>query len=188
VTRRIINSTSVSLDGVIELMEHWHFDYVDDEYGQVMAEQLAPADVLLLGRRTYDSWAVAWPSRTGEIADKFNTMQKYVASTTMSTAEWQNTTIIKDNLVDEVRKIKEQPGGDIITYGFGPIAGELLRHGLLDEIHLAVNPVFAGVGSLDELLFQEGARARLDLLGTRALSSGVVVLSYRPSNEENRTA
>ena len=179
-TRRVLNSTSVTLDGVIEHMEQWHFDYTDEEYAQVAADHLRPAEIMLLGRRTYEGFAEAWPSRTDEFATKINTMPKYVASTTLTDPTWANTTVIATNLADEVRALKDQPGGDIITYGFGPVHRELLAAGLIDEIHLSVHPVLAGVGRADELLFQPGCAARLDLAGTKVLGSGVVVHSYRP--------
>ncbi|MFD9950330.1 dihydrofolate reductase family protein [Nonomuraea sp. NPDC059023] len=178
--RRIINSTNVSLDGLIEAMERWHYAYIDEELSALVAEQLADVDALLLGRRTYEGWAETWPAETGPIADKLNGMTKYVASTTLDKADWTNTSIIDSNLADQVRKIKQQPGQNILTYGIGPVVKELLKHDLLDEIHLSVHPILAGTGNLSEMLFTEGLASKFELLNTRALTSGVVVLSYRP--------
>jgi dihydrofolate reductase len=175
---RLVNSTFVSLDGVINHMDAWHFPYVDDESGQIALEQLLASDALLMGRKTYDVYANSWPNRSGEYAQKINSISKYVASTTLEKADWNNTTVLQDDLVEEVTRLKQQPGGDILMHGFGPVARTLLQHGLLDLLHLWVHPALAGVGTTDDMLFSEGTNARFRLLGTRTLHSGVVMLSY----------
>jgi dihydrofolate reductase len=177
--RRIINSTYVTLDGLIEHLERWHFEYMDDDADAFNSELLERADALLLGRLTYEGFAEAWPPRTGELADRINAMRKYVASTTMETAEWNNSTVIRGDVADAVADLKRQPGQDILMYGFGPLAETLVQRGLLDELHLWVHPVFAGVGDVSDTLLREGNSARFRLAGTRTLGSGVVVLSYR---------
>jgi dihydrofolate reductase len=186
--RRIINSTYVSLDGVIEHPEQWQFDYLDDTTNQFESDQVAASDALLMGRRTYQGFAEAWPSQTGPFADKINTMAKYVASTTLQQADWANTTIIAGDLVQEVAKLKQQPGQDIMMYGFGPVAQTLLAHGLLDELRLWVHPVFVGTGSPSDLLFRQGNSARMTLVDTKPLGLGVVILSYRPANNDTAGA
>jgi dihydrofolate reductase len=175
---KIVNSTFVSLDGVINHMDAWHFDYVDDETGEIALEQLEASEALLMGRHTYESYASAWPGRDGALADRFNAMAKYVASTTLDKADWHHTTVIKGDLVAEVAKLKER-GGDILMNGFGPVAHTLLANGLLDVLHLWVHPQLAGVGGPDDLLLKQGANHRLELTGTRTLRSGVVLLSYQ---------
>jgi dihydrofolate reductase len=170
----------MSLDGLIETITEWHFDYVDDELNALTAAQLATSDALILGRRTYEGFAEAWPSATGEVADKFNSMRKYVVSSTLESADWTNTTVIRGDVAAEIARIKEEPGQDILMYGFGPVAETLLKHGLLDEIQVGINPLLTGAGGLDEMLFRPGNAAKLELLGTRALGSGIVILSYRP--------
>ena len=185
--RRIVSFTNMSLDGLIELMEEWHFDYIDDETTKIAEQQLSTCDALILGRRTYDAFAETWPARTGAIAEKLNSMKKYVASTTLDKADWNNSTLIRGNLVEEVAKIKQQPGQDILMYGFGPVAQTLLQHGLFDDLHVAVHPVLTGVGGLGEMLFRPGNAARLELTGTHALASGVVVLSYRATPATSAT-
>jgi dihydrofolate reductase len=180
--RRIINSTFVSIDGVINHMEAWHFGYVDEEATQIATEQLLACDALLMGRRTYEVYAQSWPGRDGEYAAKINGMRKYVASTTLEQAGWSGTEVIGSDLPKEVARLKEQPGGDILMHGFGPVARTLLTHGLLDELHYWVHPQFAGVGAPGDLLFSEGTSTRLALLGTRTLASGVVILSYQAAS------
>jgi dihydrofolate reductase len=174
---KIINSTFVSIDGVINHMEAWHFAYIDDETEQIALEQIQPTEALLMGRNTYEVYASAWPSRDGGLADRLNSMPKYVASTTLDKADWNNTTVIKGDLVAEVAKLKQQ-GGDILMHGFGPVAHTLMTNGLLDVVHLWIHPHFAGVGGPGDLLLSPGNNTRLELIGTRVLKSGVVMLSY----------
>ncbi|MBO0817827.1 MAG: dihydrofolate reductase family protein [Actinobacteria bacterium] len=175
---KIINSTFVSIDGVINHMEAWHFAYIDDESEQIALEQLQASQALLMGRRTYEAYASAWPQRDGVLADVINSMPKYVASATLDKATWNNTTVIKDDLVAEVTKLKRQ-GGDILMNGFGPVANTLIANGLLDVLHLWVHPRFAGIGGPGDLLLNEGNNTRLELIGSRTLKSGIVLLSYR---------
>jgi dihydrofolate reductase len=174
---KIINSTFVSIDGVINHMDVWHFGYTDEESEQIALEQLLACESLLMGRNTYEVYASAWPQRDGVLPERINGMPKYVASTTLDKADWNNTTVIKDDLVAEVAKLKRQ-GGDILMHGFGPVANTLITNGLLDVLHLWVHPHFAGVGGAGDLLLNEGNRARLELIGTRILKSGIVLLSY----------
>jgi dihydrofolate reductase len=177
--RPIVNSTFVSLDGVINHMEKWHFDYIDDDMGAFARDQLFAADAMLMGRETYESYAAVWPTRSDEYADRINTMPKYVASKTLTAPTWENTTVIGRDLVDEVRELKARDGTGILMHGYGPIAKTLLREGLLDELHLWVHPAFAGVGDGNDLLLEPGLNVALHLTGTTPLKSGVVVLSYR---------
>jgi dihydrofolate reductase len=178
--RHLINSTYVTLDGLIGDLERWHFGYMDAAAERVAGDLLAGADTLLLGRRTYEGFAAVWPTRTGELADKFNSMKKYVASTKLETADWNNSEIISGDLAGKVAEIKSQPGGHIVSYGIGPVAQTLMEHGLLDEIRLWFHPVLVGRVGTGEWLFREGNAATLTLLNTRVLDNGVVILSYRP--------
>lgn len=174
---KVVNSTFVSVDGVINHMEVWHYDYIDDETEQIAIEQVQASEALLMGRNTYEGFAPAWSKRDGTLADRINSMPKYVASTTLDKADWNNTTVLKGDLVAEVGRLKQQ-GGDILMYGFGPVAHTLMANGLLDVLHLWVHPHFAGVGGPGDLLLRPGSDTRLELLGTRTLKSGVVMLSY----------
>jgi dihydrofolate reductase len=183
---KIINSTAVSVDGVMNHMEAWHFDHLGEEHNQIAEEEVRGATALLMGRKTYEVFAAAWPQRDGPFADRVNSMQKYVASTTMDEADWTNTRVITGDLVETVAKLKTEPG-DILMYGFGPVAHTLMNHGLLDELRLSVNPQFAGVGTLGDTLLREGTNTLLQLLETRTLETGVVMLSYRVPVADQRT-
>jgi dihydrofolate reductase len=177
--RSVVNSTFVTLDGVINHMERWHFSAIDEDSDALAAEQLKASDALLMGRRTYEIYAATWPTRTGVHADLINAMAKYVASTTLTSPEWAGTTVIDRDLARRVRELKAQDGGDILMHGFGPVAKTLLREGLLDELHLWFHPALVGVGDAGDRIFEPGLAVGLTHTGTRELRSGVVVLSYR---------
>jgi dihydrofolate reductase len=178
---RVVNSTFVSLDGVINRMEAWHFDYISDETSEIALEQIRMADAMLMGRATYETYADAWPNREGEYPDLINALPKYVASTTLKDPEWNNTTVIEGDVVTFVRKLRESSGGDILMHGFGPVAAELAKNGLLDVLHLWVHPKLAGVGEPGDLLLKPGVNNALTLTGNRTLANGVVLLSYEAS-------
>ena len=176
---KIVNSTFVSLDGVINHMDRWHFDFVDAETNAFALQQLRESDALLMGRHTYEVYAGSWPGRDGDVADRINAMTKYVASNTLKTAAWANSTVLDGDLIEAVTKLKQDPGQDILMHGYGPVAKTLVRHGLLDELFLWVHPMLAGVGASDDLLLSQGLNRRLTLLDVQRLSSGVVILSYK---------
>jgi dihydrofolate reductase len=178
---KIVNSTFVSLDGVINHLDRWHFDFVDDESDAFALQQLRDSDALLMGRRTYDVYASVWPGRDGDYADRINAVTKYVASTTLQAPEWANTTVLNGDLAEAVTKVKQAMERTILMHGYGPVAKTLVRHGLLDELVLWVHPVLAGVGTPSDMLISDGLNARLILADVKTLSSGVVILSYRPS-------
>jgi dihydrofolate reductase len=184
--RKIVNSTFVSLDGVINHMERWHFDYIDDESQELALEQLNSSDALLLGRNTYEAYAGVWPGRAGDAADRINHMPKYVVSNTLQDATWTNTSIIKGDFAAAIAELKQTGNRTILMNGYGPVAKELLRHGLLDELHLWVHPKFAGFGTVDDMIFTPGLDSRFELLGVRPLDSGVVLLSYRVAKPPGR--
>ena len=176
---KIVNSTFVSLDGVINHMDRWHFDFVDDESNAIALQQLRESDAMLMGRYTYDVYAGTWPDRDGDYADRINTMPKYVASNTLKTASWANTTILAGDWIEAVTRLKQDPDLDLLMHGYGPVAKTLMRHGLLDQLFLWVHPMLAGVGASDDLLLSEGLNQRLTLLDVHRLASGVVLLSYQ---------
>ncbi|WP_195908996.1 dihydrofolate reductase family protein [Microlunatus sp. Gsoil 973] len=177
---RIVNSTFVSLDGVINHLDNWHFDYIDDESDAIALDQLEAGDAMVMGRRTYEIYSGAWSTRDSEYATKINAMRKYVVSWTLHKAQWTNTTVLSGDLVEAANKLKQAHARDILMHGYGPVAKTLMRAGLVDELCLWVHPVLAGVGTADDLLFGDVLHARLGLLETRTLKSGVVVLRYGP--------
>ncbi|MFE0646969.1 dihydrofolate reductase family protein [Streptomyces sp. NPDC059534] len=178
--RKIINSTYVSLDGDIEKLDQWSFDYWSGDLERYAHKLLFAADALLMGRETYENFAPAWSERAGSdaFADRMNAIDKYVASTTLAGGDWGDTTVIpRDGFVEAITALKERPGGDILMYGFGPVARTLLAHDLLDEVHFWVHPVIAGGGTLAA----DGLLHRLKHLHTETLDTGVVVLTYAPA-------
>jgi dihydrofolate reductase len=182
--RKIINSTYISLDGVIEDPQDWPPSEVEDDTGtEIQTELLFACDAVLMGRRTYESFAPAWTARSGDpFSDRINTMAKYVVSSTLSEPEWTNTTVIVGDPVPEITRLKSEPGLNIVQYGFGRLSYTLLEHGLLDELRLWVHPLFVGSGA-DGLLYRDGPVRRFALADTTVLKSGIVILTYDLTRE-----
>jgi dihydrofolate reductase len=181
--RKIINSTYITLDGVIADPQDWPGNGIEpDGTGtKVQMDLLFGCDGLLMGARTYPPMAAAWMARSGDpYSDRINTMAKYVVSSTLTDPEWANTHVIAgDDAIDVIRRLKEQPGQDIVQYGFGQLSYALLEHGLLDELRLWVHPLLFGQATADSLLFRPAATTQLELAGTLALNTGTVILTYR---------
>ena len=179
--RRILNSTYVSLDGVIENPHLWPSLGVSDPNAEtIQTDLLKSCDAVLMGRHTYDGFAPVWPTRSGDpYSDKINSMPKYVVSSTLHDPEWNNTTVISSDVVGEIKRLKDEEGGDIVQYGVGRLTHTLMAHGLLDELRLWVHPFFVGAGRPEDLMFRDGSAARFDLVDTTPLKSGIVVLYYR---------
>jgi dihydrofolate reductase len=178
--RKIINSTYISLDGVVDRPHEW--PSVGDRGSQgdeIQTELLLGSDALLMGRRTYEGFAPVWPTRSDPYSDHINAMPKYVVSSTLTDPEWGNTTVISGDPVPAIRRLKEAAGKDIVQYGFGQLSFTMLEHGLLDELRLWVHPLFVAGAEPGELLYRKGAAARFDLVDTTSLQNGVVILSYR---------
>jgi dihydrofolate reductase len=175
IMRRIINSTYVTLDGVISDPQEWSLDYFDPTAGAYALDKLRASDALLMGRLTYEGFAAAWPERSGdEFSDRMNKMTKHVASTTLTAPSWNNTHLLEGDLIEAVRALKEQDGEDILMYGYGPVAQQLVGHGLLDELHLWIHPLLHGAGTSS--IFARGVTGRYSKVVTRPFDSGVVVL------------
>lgn len=179
--RKIINSTYVSLDGVQNDPQEWSLAYFNDEAGAFAAEMLFSADALLMGRLTYEGFAESWSARDGDFADRFNSMKKYVASTTLDKLDWTNSHLIEGDLVTEVAKLKEEGDGSIMMYGYGPVGRALLEAGLLDELRLWIHPEIVGRGGISGLIYHEGSSAKLEVADVRTFATGVVVVTYRPA-------
>ena len=188
--RRIVVSEFVSLDGVVEdpggaeRFKHggWSFKFRDDQVPKYKLDELFTSDSLLLGRVTYEEFAKAWPSRKDDMgfADKMNNMAKYVVSTTLKKVDWNNSRLIKGNIAEEVKKLKQEPGRDILVYGSGSLVNTLLQHDLVDELRLMVHPVVLGSG---RRLFDDNAETMkvLKLVESKMFPSGIVLLSYHPA-------
>jgi dihydrofolate reductase len=184
--RQLIVSEFVTLDGVMEAPggepghphSGWVFDFMGPEQLQYKLDETLKADALLIGRVTYESFAGAWPQRSGEFADKMNAMPKHVVSTTLLTPEWANCKVIKDNVAGEVSRLKAQEGGPILVAGSRTLVHTLLANDLIDELRLMIFPVVLGSG---RRLFPETPdKTVLQLTDTRAFPTGVVVQTYRP--------
>jgi dihydrofolate reductase len=186
---KLIVTEFISLDGIIEDpggsegTEHggWSF-HPAPEGQQFKFDELRGSDVQLLGRVTYEGFAAAWPAMeeaTGEFGKKMNAMPKVVVSTTLAEATWNNTVIIRDNVPDEVARLKDQYQGDILVAGSATLAGSLQEHNLIDEYHLMVHPVVLGKG---KRLFRDGAAGTsLELVDSRKVGPDVLLLIYRPA-------
>ena len=191
--RKVVVSEFVSLDGVME-DPGWTFRFASEEQEKFKFDELSASDALLLGRVTYEGFAAAWPNmmeqydgprraELGEYADMMNGYPKYVVSTTLGEPlEWNNSTLIKGNVAEEVSKLKQQPGKDILIFGSGELVNTLMQHDLIDEYRLMVFPVVVGSG---KRLFKHGsATTVLRLVETKTFGSGVVVLSYQPAGKD----
>jgi dihydrofolate reductase len=180
--RRVVAVELVSVDGVMESPEEWAFSYSNDEMEQANAAGMAASDALLLGRVTYEVLAAFWPNQPGgtPMVDYINSVPKYVVSRTLQEPlEWNNSTLIKGEVVEGVAELKRQPGKDITIIGSGALVGSLLRDGLLDELRLMVHPIVLGGG---KRLFEEGGDGEaLELVDSRTFATGVLYLAYRPT-------
>jgi len=174
--RKIIESTLVSADGVVGSPPLWAMDYRDEEVTRDALERLSGSDAMLMGRGTYELFAATWPGQTGDFAQRMNTIRKYVFSSTLASADWSNSTIIRGDALAEVTRLKEQDGRDLALFGHGRLAQTLLEKGLIDELRLSIHPVLAGAGLPQ---FSNGGKTRLILVSTKTFTTGVVVLSYQ---------
>ncbi len=179
-TRKIVANFFVSLDGVVEAPEKWHFPYFNNEMGQAIGAGFAGSDALLMGRVTYEEWAAYWPTSEDQpLADHINGVRKYVVSTTLESVDWNNSELLTGDVAEEVAKLKQQPGQDIAMSGSATLAEWLLHEGLLDELRLMVHPLVVGHG---RRLFTDGRpRKPLELVDSKTFSTGVLELTYKPA-------
>jgi len=173
--RNLIVSSLVSLDGIHGDPQSWVGDFFDEQAVQESLATLLDSDAMLMGRNTYEYFAPVWSSPSGPYLERINEMLKYVFSSTLTAADWNNTTIIPGDPVAAVRELKEQGEGHLMIYGYGQLAQTLLENGLVDQLNFVVNPVMAGSGTT---LFRPGKRTNLRLTSVTQRRNGVVILSY----------
>jgi dihydrofolate reductase len=181
---RIVVTEFVSLDGVMEApggeeFRHpgWSFEFDRGEEGnQFKLDETMGTEALLLGRVTYEGFARAWPTREGEFADKFNSMPKYVVSSTLKDPDWTNTTVLDGDVVEEVTKLKDELDGDVVVHGSAQLAQTLVEHDLVDEIRLMVFPVVLGTGK--RLFGETTDKKPLRLVDSKVVGDGVMILMY----------
>ena len=186
---KLVVTEFLSLDGVMQApggedfkYPGWSFAFDRGEDGnQFKLDETLETDALLIGRVTYESFAGAWPQREGEFADKFNTMPKYVVSSTLSDPEWNNTTVIQGDVVQEATKLKQELDGDIYVHGSCQLAQALIESDLVDELHLMVFPVVLGTGK--RLFGETSDKKTLRLTDSKTVGDGIAILTYEPASK-----
>jgi dihydrofolate reductase len=188
---RIVVTEFVSLDGVMEDpggaedFEYggWSFEFKrGDEGDKFKLEEALDSEALLLGRVTYEGFADAWPEREGEFADKFNSMPKYVVSSTLKDPEWNNSTVLDGDVADEVSKLKKEQDGDIVVHGSAQLVHTLIENDLVDEVRLMVFPVVLGKGK--RVFGETSDKKPLKLADSKTVGDGVTILTYEPVGAE----
>ena len=178
--RKVIASEFISLDGVVGSPDRWQLPYFSDEMGEAIGAAMAASDAMLLGRVTYQEFGSYFPGVSSEdqpFADHMNHTPKFVVSTTLEKAEWNNSALIKQNVAEEISALKQQPGKDIAISGSITLVQSLVRENLLDELRLMIHPVVVGSG---KRLFDEvGDKKALELVDSKTYSTGVVYLTYQ---------
>jgi dihydrofolate reductase len=177
--RKVVATEFITLDGVIEAPHEWSFPYWGDEIAKFKLDETFASDALLLGRVTYLAFAESWPDRTDDsgFADRFNSLPKYVVSTTLTEGSWNNSHIIRDNVVAEIEKLKQGSGGDLVIHGSGKLVNSLVPANIIDEYRLLLYPIVLGKG---QKLFEDGVKTNLTLVESKTYPSGVVSLTYHP--------
>jgi dihydrofolate reductase len=192
---RIVVTEYVSLDGVMQApgggedFQHagWTFEIDRGEEGdKFKLDETLESKALLLGRVTYEGFAAAWPSMEGEFADKFNSMPKYVVSSTLQEPEWNNSTVLKGEVVEEVSKLRQERDGDIVVHGSAQLVQTLIEHDLVDELRVMVFPVVLGTGK--RLFGGTSDKKRLRLVDSKTVGDGVAILIYQPSGEQAKAS
>jgi dihydrofolate reductase len=190
---KIVISENVTIDGVVEdpagvagfRLGGWFFETDRGEDGEKYTlDKTLATDALLLGRRSYEFFAATWSSRGGELADKLNSVPKYVVSSTLGDPDWSNSTVLKGDVVDEVSKLRQELDGEIVVLGSPQLARTLIEHDLVDELRLMVYPVVLGAGAR---LFGETSDKRpMRLVDTQNVGAGIAILTYEPLQDAER--
>jgi dihydrofolate reductase len=180
--RKITVTQFVTLDGVMENPHEWSFPYFTDEIIKFKNDELFASDAQLLGRVTYEAFAEHWPDQEGEYADRLNSLPKYAVSKTLKKAAWNNSIVINKNMEEEILKLKQQKGQDILVHGSPTLMNSLIKANLVDQFNLLVFPVVVGKGIR---LFEKDENIKLKLTDSKTYSSGVVLLTYQPDDGNN---
>lgn len=174
--RKLVVTEFLSLDGVME-NPMWTFPYWNDETAKFKGDEGEASDALLLGRVTYEGFAAVWPTSNDEGADYFNGIRKYVASTTLNQVEWNNSVLLKGDIVQEINKLKRQDGKNIVVHGSGRLIQTLIQHDLVDEYRFLIYPLVLGKG---QRLFEDENKVTLRLVDSKTTSKGVLAVVYEP--------
>jgi dihydrofolate reductase len=178
---RIVSNFFISLDGVVERPDQWHFPYFDDAMGQIVGADMATTSAFLMGRKLYDEWSEYWPQQSADVpfSEFINGLPKYVVSTTLQDASWTNTTVVSGDVAGRLREVKESTDGDIGMSGSATTVRWLIANGLLDELALLVHPIAVGSG---QRLFEDTPTTPFTLMHSQTLDSGVLHLRYAPAS------
>jgi dihydrofolate reductase len=181
--RKLVNSSYLSLDGLVDDVGEWPSTNPggdEERRNRIQLDLLEAAEILVMGRRTYEVFAPVWSAQSGDpFSDRINAMDKYVVSSTLSEPEWSNTQVIAGDPVPAIRALREQDGGHIVQYGFGQLSFALLEAGLLDELVLWMHPFFVGRGGPEALLYRDTRATLFALTDATALPPNFAVLTYR---------
>jgi dihydrofolate reductase len=175
--RKLVATFFVSLDGVVEAPQNWHFPYHSDDQRAAVAAQLDASDALVLGRLTYEEFAPVWPTSQDEFADQYNSVRKYVVSTTLQNVDWNNSTVIRSDPAAGLAALKQRPGKDILINGSGTLVRSLLAGELIDELQLMIHPVVVGRGA--RLFPNPAGHQTFRLVDSETFTSGVVYVTYQ---------
>jgi dihydrofolate reductase len=176
---RIVSNFFISVDGVVESPDQWHFPYWNDEMGAAVEAGMNSAAAMLMGRKLYDEWSAYWTTTDAdpEVAQLFNKARKYVVSSTLEKADWENTTVVSGDVAASLNELKQQLDGDIQMSGSATTVRWLLANGLLDELNLLVHPIAVGHG---QRLFEDTPTHPLKLVRSETFQTGVLNLTYVP--------
>lgn len=178
--RKIFATTFVTLDGIMEAPNEWNPPFWSEEAEKYKRDELFATDALLLGRKTYEGFAAAWPTMTDEdgFADRMNSLPKYVVSSTLEDLEWNNAELLKLDFIKDVQSLKQESGQDIAIHGSRQLINSLMEHNLIDELHIMVFPIVLGRG--ERFITKKKNSTVLKLIETKMLPNGVIVLHYKP--------
>ena len=178
---KIVSNFFISLDGVVESPDQWHFPYFNDEMGAEIGRVTETSKGFLMGRVLYEQWVDYWPNQGEDVpfASFINTVPKYVVSNTLQEANWNNTTIVSGDVAAQLRQIKDDTDGDITMSGSATLVRWLLAHGFLDELGLMVHPIVVGHG---QRLFEDTPTHPMQLVHHEVFQTGVLYLTYEPAS------